>query len=114
MIILRKFRTFIQFYQILNKFDNLNVNFAKISQISMDPPNRQDLSPSPKNWPKTFYGILQSKNPASVIYVGFFRAEVHQMFWGQIFEDRNEIVPLSNALKFRVIYKKYALNLLKI
>ena len=39
---------------------------------------------------------------------------VHQMFWDPIFEGRNEILLLGKALKFGVIFKKYALKLIKL
>ena len=38
---------------------------------------------------------------------------VHQMFWGPIFEGQNKILLLGKALKFRVIFQKYALKLKK-
>ena len=40
--------------------------------------------------------------------------EVHQIFGGPIFYGRNEILLLGRALKFRVIFQKYALTLIKI
>ena len=39
---------------------------------------------------------------------------VHQIFGGPIFEGRNEILLLVKALKFGVIFQKYALKLIKI
>ena len=39
---------------------------------------------------------------------------VHQMFGGQIFEGLNQILLLGKALKFRVIFQKYELKLIKI
>ena len=48
-------------------------------------------------------------------FMGDFSIEgVHQMFWGTIFEGRNEILLLGKALKFGVIFQKYALKLIKI
>ena len=39
---------------------------------------------------------------------------VHQMYGGPIFEGGNEILLLGKALKFRVIFQKYALKLIEI
>ena len=50
----------------------------------------------------------------SVIYAGFFgRGGVHKMFGGSIFRGWNEILLLGKALKFGVIFQKYALKLIK-
>ena len=39
---------------------------------------------------------------------------VHQMFGGPIFDGRNAILLLVKALKFRVIFQKYSLKIIKI
>ena len=43
--------------------------------------------------------------------------EVGQMFFGDrtnVFEDRKEILVLGKAVKFRLIFQKFALKLIKI
>ena len=61
---------------------------------------------------KTCINFLEIRaDPTAVIHAGF---GVRQMFGGQIFEGRNEMLLLGKALKCEVIFQKYALKLIRI
>ena len=78
----------------------------------LDPKLRQKTTwPTPTPKKSNFILNLFLQNSLSGIY-----ERVHEMFGGggPNFDGRNEILLLSKALKFRVIFQKYALNLIKI
>ena len=58
-------------------------------------------------------GFLLNCSIYPAIYEGFVGWGVHQMFWGPIFDGRNEILLLGKALKFKIFFQKLALKLIK-